>query len=296
MPSPELDQIIAILRARPIPVDISIEQLRLGFEMSMGMLPVPDSVAREEITLAGRPAERLRAPGGDGSRAVLYLHGGAYCIGSIRTHRSLAARIALASGADVFLLDYRLAPEHPFPAAIEDAAAAYRAILAQGYAPAKLCVAGDSAGGGLTVATLLTLRDAGDPLPAAAVCLSPWLDLEGTGVSVKAHAARDPMLTEKGLHETARLYLAGANPRDGRASPIHADLAGLPPFLVHVGTAEIIMDDGTRFAERARAAGVDVTLEVWDDMIHVWHSFPMLAEARAAVEKVGAFIRARTGG
>jgi len=296
MPSPELEQVAALLRARPLPTDVTIEQLRHVFEASMGMLPVPQEVAREAITLAGRPAERLRVPGADAGRAVLYLHGGAYCIGSIQSHRSLASRIGLASGADVFLLDYRLAPEHPFPAAIDDATAAYRALVAQGFAPAKLAIAGDSAGGGLTVATLLTLRDAGDALAGAAVCLSPWLDMEGTGASIEANAARDPMLHEAGLHETARLYLAGANARDPRASPIHAKLAGLPPVLVHVGTAEIISDDGIRFAERARAAGVDVTLEVWDDMIHVWHAFAMVPEARAAVEKVGAFIRARTGG
>jgi acetyl esterase/lipase len=226
---------------------------------------------------------------------MLYLHGGGYVVGSIATHRGLAGRLSQAAAARVLLVDYRLAPEHPFPAAVDDAAGAYRWLLAQGIEPARLVIAGDSAGGGLTIATLVALRDAGVPLPAAAVCLSPWVDLEGRGDSVTTKAAADPLVHKDMLVQLAAWYLAGADPRTQLAAPLYADLRHLPPLLIQVGTAEILLDDAIRLAEKATAAGVKVTLEPWEDMIHVWQLFaPMLPEGQKAIEGIGVFVRQHT--
>jgi len=297
MASPELGSLIAMMRAQPRPENPSVAEMRGGFEALAGLLPCPPDVARTPVQVAGRPAEWVAAPGADPTRAILYLHGGGYVIGSLNTHRELAGRLSRASGARVLLLDYRLAPEHPFPAAVDDAAAAWRWLLAQGVAARRAVVAGDSAGGGLAVATLLRLRDAGDPLPAAGVCLSPWVDLEAMGASMQTRAAADPIVQREPLLRMARLYLGTASARDPLASPLHGSLQGLPPLLVHVGDAETLLDDATRLAERARAASVEVTLEVWPEMIHVWHLFaPLLPEGAKAVDGVGAFVRERSGG
>jgi acetyl esterase/lipase len=226
---------------------------------------------------------------------MLYLHGGGYVVGSIATHRGLAGRLSQAAAARVLLVDYRLAPEHPFPAAVDDAASAYRWLLAQGIESARLVIAGDSAGGGLTIATLVALRDAGVPLPAAAVCLSPWVDLEGSGDSVTTKAAADPLVQKDMLLQLGAWYLAGADPRTPLAAPLYADLRRLPPLLIQVGTAEILLDDATRLAEKATAAGVKVTLESWEDMIHVWQLFaPMLPEGQQAIERIGVFVQQHT--
>jgi len=297
MASPELGRLISMMRAQPRPENPSVEEMRAGFEALAGLLPCPPDVTRTPVEAAGRPAEWIAAPGADPSRAVLYLHGGGYVIGSLNTHRELAGRLSRASGARVLLLDYRLAPEHPFPAAVEDAAAAWRWLITQGVAARRAAVAGDSAGGGLTLATLLRLRDTGAPLPAAGVCLSPWVDLEATGASMQSRSAVDPIVQREPLLQMAQLYLGGASARDPLASPLYASLRGLPPLLVQVGEAETLLDDATRLSERARAAGVEVTLEVWPEMIHVWHLFaPLLPEGAKAVDGVGAFMRERLGG
>jgi acetyl esterase/lipase len=296
MPSAELAQILALLRSRPLLENPAVEQVRAGFEAMMGMFSAPPDVKREELTVAGMAAERLTAPGVEPGRTVLYLHGGGYAIGSVRTHRELAARIGRAARATVLTVDYRLAPENPFPAAIEDATAAYRWLLAEGVEPRRTAIAGDSAGGGLTMATLLALRDARTPLPAAAVCLSPWVDLAGEAATLQTNAALDPVVQKDGLLAMARAYLHGADPKDPHASPLYADLSGLPPLLVQVGKAETLLDDSVRLAARARAAGVDVTLDAWDDMIHVFQAFSMLPEAQRATEAIGAFLRERLAG
>jgi acetyl esterase/lipase len=252
----------------------------------------PDGVVIEAVTLAGRPAEWVVPSGVGRDRAVLYLHGGGYCIGSIASHRDLGARLALASGTAVCLLDYRLAPEHPFPGAVDDAAAAYRELVARDIAPSGLALAGDSAGGGLVFATLLALRAAGDPLPAAAVGLSPWVDLTQTSDSYDRLAAVDPMISRASLQVLADAYLADADPTTPLASPLYGDLGGLPPLLIEVGENESLLDEAVALAERARAAGVDVTLRTWTDMIHVFQAFPpdLVPEAAESITGVAAFL------
>jgi len=226
---------------------------------------------------------------------VLFFPGGAYHLGSLATLRRLVALVSDAAQARVLSVGYRLAPEHPFPAAVHDALTAYRWLLARGVAPRQISVAGNSSGGGLALALLVALRDAGEPMPAAAVAISPWTDMEMTGESRRTRAAADRMVTPEGQEEAADWYLAGQDPRHPYASPVHADLQGLPPILIHVGDAEILLDDSTRFAARARAAGVEVTLEVWDEMPHCWHTFAgLLPEADRAVERIGRWLQERT--
>ena len=195
------------------------------------------------------------------------------------------------------MIDYRLAPENPFPAPVEDAVSAYSWLLDEGYAPGRLAVAGDSAGGGLTAATLVSARDQGLPLPACGVCLSPWVDMEGVGRSMTTRAARDPMVQKEGLVGMAGLYLADADPRSPLAAPMYADLGGLPPLLIQVGASETLFDDAVRLDEKARTAGVETAFEEWDDMIHVWHIFaPMLDEGQWAIERMAEFMRDKWSG
>jgi len=296
MPSPQLEAIVQVLRSRPAPAEVDISAARASFEMIAGLFPPQPDVRSEKADAGGVPGEWIAAPGADDQRVVLYLHGGGYMIGSVNTHRDMIGRISRAAGARALAIDYRLAPENPFPAAVEDAVTAYRWLLAEGADPARLVIAGDSAGGGLTVAALVALRDAGEPLPAAGVCISPWVDMEGLGESMTSRAEVDPMIQREMMLQSAKAYLAGADPRSPLAAPIYADLKGLPPLLVHVGTSETLLDDSTRLAERARAAGVDVTLEAWDQMIHVWHFFAaMLPEGQQAIDRIGEYIRERAG-
>lgn len=294
MASRELTALVHLLTSRPIPEDATIADRRQGFDLLAAKFPTAPDITCEQVDAAGVPAAWVVAPGAESGPVLLYLHGGGYVIGSINTHRDLAGRLSRAAAARVLLIDYRLAPEHPYPAAVEDATAAYHWLLRNGATPARTVIAGDSAGGGLTIATLVALRDAGEPLPAAGVCLSPWVDLEGIGASMTTRASVDPMVQRPGLLWFAGLYLGGANPRTPLAAPLYADLHGLPPLFIHVGTAETLLDDATRLAERAKAAGVDVTIEVWEEMIHVWHLFAaMLPEGQQAIEGVGAYIRQR---
>jgi monoterpene epsilon-lactone hydrolase len=247
-------------------------------------------VKSEPAEVPGITAEWLVPDVPDSDKALLYLHGGGYAIGSIRSHRSLASQIASASRCRALIIDYRLAPENKFPAAVEDAVKSYRWLLSQGYGPGNIVIAGDSAGGGLTAATLVSLRDAGDPLPAAAMMLSPWADLEVTGSSCRTVGWRDPMVSVYALKKWASLYLGASDPRDPLASPIYADLTGLPPFYIHVGTCEVLFADAVRLAEKAREDGVSVELDICDGMFHVYQFFsPMVQESREAVDKLGRF-------
>jgi phosphinothricin tripeptide acetyl hydrolase len=289
-----IDVVRAHLAKLPPPESLTTAERRAQYERAEKVFPTPADVKVEHVSAPVAPAEWLRPPAAEPGRVVLYLHGGGYVIGSPRSHRHLAAAIAAAAGASALLLDYRLAPEHPFPAAVEDATAAYRWLLEQAVAPARVVIAGDSAGGGLTVATLLALREAGVPLPAAAVCISPWVDLTCGGASYRTKAEADPIVRRAGVEQMAQAYLGPTPPRTPLASPLFADLRGLPPLLIHVGSDEVLLDDAAQLAERARAAGVEATLEVYERMIHVWHWFlPMLAEAETAVEAIGRFVRAR---
>lgn len=292
MPSEQFDTIIQMLNAREADPDIPIEKMRAFFEKEAQMVPVAEDVVCETVEMGGIPAEWISTPESSEDRILFYLHGGGYCIGSLDTHRDMVSRIARAGRARALSVEYRLAPENPHPAALEDSLAAYRALLASGADPTRIIIGGDSAGGGLTMATLISLRDAGDPLPAAAVCLSPWTDLDETGDSAITKADVDPMIKPDGEKKMARNYAGGADLREPLLSPLYAELHGLPPMLIQVGTREVLLDDSTRFADRAREAGVDVTLEPWEEMFHVWQFFAfMLPEGKQAVDRLGEFIQ-----
>lgn len=246
-----------------------------------------------DATLGGRPAEIFTPSAWTPAEpTLLYLHGGAFCFCSPKTHRDLVSRIAVASGARAIAIDYRKAPEHPFPQGLDDCETAYRSLLDAGVPPDRLFVAGDSAGGALAVATLLRARAAGLPMPRAAVLLCPWVDLAGTGATLKANAPYD-YLRPEGVEPGARRYLGGADPRDPFASPVYADLTGLPPMLVQTGSAEIFLSENERLVANARAAGVSVTHEIEPGMIHVWHGFASFTpEPLPAIDRIGAFLRA----
>jgi phosphinothricin tripeptide acetyl hydrolase len=287
-----IDVVRAHLAKLPPSDSLTTAERRAQYERAEKVFPTPPDVKVERVNAPAAPAEWLRPPSAEPGRVVLYLHGGGYVIGSPRSHRHLAAAIAGAAGASALLLDYRLAPEHPYPAAVEDATAAYRWLLDQAIAPARIVIAGDSAGGGLTVATLLALREARVPLPAGGVCISPWVDLTCGGASYATKAEADPIVRRAGVEEMARAYLGATPPRTPLASPLFADLRGLPPLLIHVGSDEVLLDDAVQLAERAKTVGVHATLEIYDHMIHVWHWFlPMLDEAQTAVDAIGQFVR-----
>jgi len=289
-----IQEVRAHLAKHPAPE--ALDAQRTQYDKAERFFKLPPGVAVEPVRVGGLGAEWLRPAGARADTTVLYLHGGGYAIGSAKSHRHLAAAIAKAAGARALLVDYRRAPEQPFPAAVEDAVASYRWLLATGQAARRVVVAGDSAGGGLTVATLLALRDAGTALPAAGVCISPWVDLTCSGASYQTKATSDPMVTREGVGRMAAWYLAGADPKAPLASPLYADLRGLPPLLVHVGSEEVLLDDARQLAARAKAAGVEATLCVWPEMVHVWHWFlGMLDEAQAAVDEIGEFVSAKVG-
>jgi len=296
MTTEQLNILLDLFRRQEPEVEPTVADLRAGMARVATFLPTPSDARTTPTSAGGVPAEWVLAPDASDDRVILYLHGGGYVMGGLHTHRTLAYGLSRASSMACLLLDYRLAPEHPYPAAVEDALAAYRWLGDQGHKAADIVVAGDSAGGGLTVATLVALRDDGAALPAAGVCISPWADMEGTGDSMDRNAALDPLVQREGLLHLARLYLNGVDPRTPLASPIHADLAGLPPLLVLAGGDETLLDDATRLAERARADGVDVTYEEAQAMFHVWPLFaPMLTEGQDAIDRIAAFVRARTG-
>lgn len=293
--SPQLDNVIQLIKdMRAKPPD-SIQEARGFLETMVGRFVQVDTIEVESVDAGGVPGEWVVAPEASPNRVILYLHGGAYTVGSPRLYRHLLHRLSHAAQSRVLGLDYRLAPEHPFPAAVEDATCGYRWLLSQGFDAARITIVGDSCGGGLTLATMVNLRDLGTPLPAAAACISPWVDLECTGESLTTNAEVDPFIQTEHLQRRAKMYLRGSDPREPLASPLYADLHGLPPLLIPVGAPETLLDDATRFADAARAAGVDVELEVWDDMVHVWPLFaPILQEGQQTVERIGEFVRQHT--
>ena len=292
MSKAQLENVIELLTSRDRPENPTVEDSRAGFEKLARVVGGKTPASVRQVDAGGVPSELVSAEGASDDTVTLYLHGGGYVIGSPKTHREFARRLSAASLAQVLVIDYRLAPENPFPAPVEDAVTAYRWLLGEGYAPERLSIAGDSAGGGLTAATLVSIRDQGLPLPACGVCLSPWVDMEGLGDSMTTRADRDPMVQKEGLVGMAGVYLADADPRSPLAAPMYANLDGLPPLLIQVGASETLFDDAVRLDEKARAAGVETTFEEWDDMIHVWHIFaPILDEGQQAIERMAEFMR-----
>jgi monoterpene epsilon-lactone hydrolase len=248
---------------------------------------------RTEVDAGGVPGLLTAVAQSRADRCVLYFHGGGYCIGTAALYRDFLWRVAAAARAQVLYFDYRLAPEHPFPAALDDAVAAYRWLAAR-FEPRHIAFAGDSAGGGLLLAAMLRLRDEGAQLPSAAAALSPWTDLALTGASLRANAEADPMLDPDNLPDLVRNYCAGADPHNPYISPIYGDAAGLPPTLIHAGSDEILRDDAVRMVDKMRAAGCAAELELWDQMPHVWHLYARIVpEGRRALARVGDFLEAR---
>ncbi|TVT56102.1 alpha/beta hydrolase [Amycolatopsis rhizosphaerae] len=272
-----------------------VEEIRAGFRALMAGMIVPAGIGTRTVSLGDRPAVLVDPPGTPKAGTILYFHGGSFVFGSPDTALSLTGNLVVRTGFRAFSLDYRLAPEHPFPAAIDDAVSAYRALLDSGEDPSAIAFAGDSAGGGLTVTTCLAARDAGLPMPAAIVAFSPGLDLTHTGESMNTKAGIDPLFQREDLERTGALYLAGQDPRQPLLSPaVFADLTGFPPMLLQAGTNEILLDDSTRLASRARAAGVDVVLDITADVPHVFQSFAgVLDEADEALDRAALFLAQR---
>ena len=299
MASPVLNDIIQMIRDRSKAATDNPptkEERRAASDAAGQARQDLTGVNTEAVDTNGVPAEWVVADDADSSRTILYLHGGGYVSGSIISHRGLAASLSRSANARVLNVGYRLAPEHRFPAAVDDTISAYRWLLASGADPANTAMGGDSAGGGLAVAALVAIKEAGLPMPAAALCLSPWVDMEGLSESFDTRAALDPMVQRVGLRAMAAEYLGEADPKSPLASPIYADLTGLPPLIIQVGTSETLYDDATWLRDHATKAGVDVTFEGWDEMIHVWHHFAStLPEAQQAVDRLGEFVKEKLG-
>ena len=287
------EAIDAILRSAPRPeTPPTVEEQRSGFAAAIAR-PAPEDVATRATTLGGRPALELTPAGVSDRRHLLYFHGGGYVIGSPDTHAGLVGELARRAGLRTTSVDYRLAPEHAFPAAVEDGIAAYRELLASGIDAHDIVIAGDSAGGGLTLATLLSAREAGLPLPAAAVLFSPWIDLTLSGASIRGKDGVDPIFIESDLQAYVEFYLGAGDPSQPLASPLFADLTGLPPLLIQAGANEVLLDDAVRLAGRAGADNVDVTLEIGSDLPHVYqHHYGRLDEADAALDQAAGFLTA----
>ncbi|MDX1438080.1 MAG: alpha/beta hydrolase, partial [Anaerolineales bacterium] len=264
----------------------SVEQQRRRQKKNSRFMRMPGDVRCTPVNPMGIPAEWIQVPGA-GPGVILYLHGGAYALGSLDTHREFVARLARVTQRRALAIAYRLAPEHPFPAALEDARTAYEWLLQEGYAPADIVMAGDSAGGGLALACMIAQREAGQPLPAGAVLMSPWLDLAHTGASFNTKAAIDPILTREGSKMYAHWYAGENDLANPLISPLYADLSGLPPLLIQASADEILLDDSTRLAERARQAGVETALEIYEGVFHVFQIVPFLPESREAVNNIG---------
>jgi epsilon-lactone hydrolase len=276
--------------------EMDLDTMRDLFEEWHQLTAEPTGVTYEEVDAGKVPAIWAIPAGGAPDRVIIWAHGGGYVAGSMHTHRKVAGHLARAVGCRVLVLDYRRAPEHPHPAACEDAVAAYRWLLGRGIRAEHIATTGDSAGGGLCTSMVLKLRQAGDPLPAAIMPISPWYDMEATGPSVEANASLDTLVQKDILLAMAGMFLGGSSPTDPLASPLHADPKGLPPMLIQVGSDETLLDDSRRFADKARAAGVEVTLEVVPEMQHVFHFMAGRApEADEAIARMSAWVRPRLG-
>jgi acetyl esterase/lipase len=293
---PALAPLVEQLRAGELSLSDQPEKARADFEAMLAPLPVPEGIEFSETVVGGIPGLKAGYPGADASRVLLYFHGGAFVIGSAQAYRVLAANLARSAGMTGVAIDYRLAPEHRFPAAVEDCVAAYRGLLANGIEARNIVLAGDSAGGGLVMSTLIALRDAGEALPAAGVVLSPWVDLRLTSASIDANKASDPALDLAGLADCVALYADKGSASDPLASPVLGDLTGLPPLLIQVGSTEILLDDAIGLARAASMAGTSVRLDIWPNMPHVWQAFAFMLEAgQMALADAGAFMHDALG-
>lgn len=292
-----IDMVVQMIRDRSVAGEaMSIAERRINMDRNADVFSMPDGVEIEEVTIGTVPAAWHTQTGADTAAqpVLLYFHGGGYVQGSPLSHQHLTGKLALVAGCRVLSVHYRLAPEHPFPAALEDGLAAYKWLLDQGIAPSQIAMGGDSAGAGLVMATLLAARDADIAQPASAILMSPWVNLTCETASYASRADADPMITQGGIKDMAQLYHGPADAKDPLVSPVFADLTGLAPLCIQVGDAEVLLNDSTELAERAEAAGVDVSIDVWDDMIHVWPAFyPLLPEGGEAIDKMGAFLRAK---
>jgi epsilon-lactone hydrolase len=291
------DALDQLLRDAPLDLGGNVAEQRVIFEEMMAAIPVPTDVTTSSGSLGGIPVVNVEVAGADPEWVIFYLHGGAYAIGTAASSVGLASDLARRAGSRLVTVDYRLAPEHPHPAAIEDAVAAYRGLLERGAAPSTISVTGESAGAGLAAAALVAINHAGLPQPTAAVLMSPWADLTLSGDSISGKAAIDPTLTPEGLARRAADYLADGDPAGELVSPIFADLTGLPPLLIQAGSHEILLDDAIRLAAHAAAVDVAVTLEITPGVPHVFQGFAaMLDEGDAALTSAGEFLRAHLTG
>ena len=287
----EIDVLIEMIRANPFPQ--ALEDARAALDSLA--TPVSDDIVVKKIEIGNVACQMLTPDSADEARLIVYLHGGGYALGSLDSHAGLASEIGKAAGCCVLQVDYRLAPEHKFPAPVEDACAVYSALLEQGYASEKIILAGDSAGGGLVIGTIHTLKEKGLALPGAAICLSPWIDFEFTGESIERCKDIDPMINDQSLALMVEAYMAGQDLRNPAAAPLYADLTDFPPLLIQVGESEVLFSDAERLALNAKAAEVEVVFEKWPEMIHVWQLFyPMLSDGRSAIAGIGDFFRENT--
>lgn len=294
---PEIAGVRALLAARQPGPDApppTVAERRAAMDAAGEMGALPTGCFHEPVTLGGVRCERVVPQGAVAGRAILYLHGGAYTAGSPRSHRPMVARIAEAARSVAVAADYRLGPEHRFPAAVEDAVAAYKALLDGGSDPRRLIVAGDSAGGGLALALVLALKGEGAPQPAGVFVISPWADLTQSGASYRTKADTDPMISKAGLDQNALMYLGGLDARDPLASPVFGDFEGVAPVLIQTGSEEALLSDSITMADVLAHARVDVRLEVWPEMIHVFHAWGGgLQAARRAIRLAGAWMEDR---
>jgi monoterpene epsilon-lactone hydrolase len=291
-----IEKLMQTLRERGLPDGLSLDERRARMEDIGTRFPAPQSASINPVKIAERPAEWVCDPDTDDGRVMLYVHGGGYVQGSLASHRNLVFEIARSMKGKVLNLDYRLAPEHPFPAAVEDTVNAWAELLEMGIDPKKASFGGDSAGGGLVIAALVSARDKGLPMPSCACCISPWTDLVGSGRTMDTKALEDPMVNRAALKFFSDFYADKEDKSHPLISPLFADLAGLPPLLIQVGTAETLLDDSRRLATRARYAGVDVSYAEWEGMPHIWHIFaPLLEKSREAIIELGEFVERKTG-
>ena len=290
-PIAEVRRMLSALIGGP---DTPFMERRPQAEQFAAAFVTPEGITIDADTLGGVVVERISTQDTQARRVFFHLHGGGFVLGNPAGSRAFTCAFARLAACKVVSVDYRLAPEHPFPAAVDDAVTAYRALLNSGVPAKDIAVGGESAGGGLAVSTLIAARDRGLPMPAALICISPWVDLRCGARSFVTKADVDPLLTRRSLKEMALAYLDGRNAREPLASPLLADLSGLPPMLVHAGSDEVLLDDAVALVEAAKAAGVAAQLEIWPGMIHVWHMFhAMLPEAIAAIEALSRFVVAR---